>query len=171
MLIFDIETDGLLYNVTTIHCLVIHDTETGETTAYNDQGNAEPIVRGITYLEDCACAIGHNILSYDLPVINKLYPFFSYPACVIDTLLLSRLYHPDMMDLDKRHNWEGMPLKLYGRHNLESYGHRLSCNKGDLGKDSDWKHWSQEMQDYCTQDVNLTTKLWKHFQPYLAGLK
>jgi len=171
MLIFDIETDGLLYNVTTIHCLVIHDTETGETTAYNDQGDAEPIVRGITYLEDCACAIGHNILSYDLPVINKLYPFFSYPACVIDTLLLSRLYHPDMMDLDKRHNWEGMPLKLYGRHNLESYGHRLSCNKGDFGKDSDWKHWSQEMQDYCIQDVNLTTKLWKHFQPYLAGLK
>lgn len=171
MLIFDIETDGLLYNVTTIHCLVIHDTETGETTAYNDQGDAEPIVRGITYLEDCACAIGHNILSYDLPVINKLYPFFSYPPCVIDTLLLSRLYHPDMMDLDKRHNWEGMPLKLYGRHNLESYGHRLSCNKGDFGKDSDWKHWSQEMQDYCIQDVNLTTKLWKHFQPYLAGLK
>ena len=171
MLIFDIETDGLLYNVTTIHCLVIHDTETGETTAYNDQGDAEPIVRGITYLEDCACAIGHNILSYDLPVINKLYPFFSYPPCVIDTLLLSRLYHPDMMDLDKRHNWEGMPLKLYGRHNLESYGHRLSCNKGDFGKDSDWKHWSQEMQDYCIQDVNLTTKLWKHFQPYLSGLK
>lgn len=171
MLIFDIETDGLLYNVTTIHCLVIHDTETGETTAYNDQGDAEPIVRGITYLEDCACAIGHNILSYDLPVISKLYPFFSYPPCVIDTLLLSRLYHPDMMDLDKRHNWEGMPLKLYGRHNLESYGHRLSCNKGDFGKDSDWKHWSQEMQDYCIQDVNLTTKLWKHFQPYLSGLK
>ena len=171
MLIFDIETDGLLYNVTTIHCLVIHDTETGETTAYNDQGDAEPIVRGITYLEDCACAIGHNILSYDLPVINKLYPFFSYPPCVIDTLLLSRLYHPDMMDLDKRHNWEGMPLKLYGRHNLESYGHRLSCNKGDFGKDSDWKQWSQEMQDYCIQDVNLTTKLWKHFQPYLNGLK
>ena len=27
-LIFDIETDGLLENVTTIHCLVIHDLET-----------------------------------------------------------------------------------------------------------------------------------------------
>ena len=171
MLIFDIETDGLLYNVTTIHCLVIHDTETGQTTAYNDQGNAEPIVRGIQCLEDTHCAIGHNVISYDLPVIKKLYPFFDYPPCIVDTLLLSRLYHPDMMDLDKRHNWEGMPLKLYGRHNLESYGHRLSCNKGDFGKDSDWKHWSQEMQDYCINDVNLTTKLWKHFQPYLSGLK
>ena len=28
MLIFDIETNGLLYNVTSIHCLVIYDTET-----------------------------------------------------------------------------------------------------------------------------------------------
>lgn len=171
MLIFDIETDGLLYNVTTIHCLVIHDTETGETTAYNDQGDAEPIVRGITYLEDCACAIGHNILSYDLPVINKLYPFFSYPPCVIDTLLLSRLYHPDMMDLDKRHNWEGMPLKLYGRHSLEAYGHRLGEFKGDYGHTNDWSDWNQDMENYCVQDVKVTTKLWNHFTPYLSGSK
>ena len=39
-LIFDIETDGLLYNVTTIHCLAIHDLDTKETVAYNDTGNA-----------------------------------------------------------------------------------------------------------------------------------
>lgn len=171
MLIFDIETDGLLYNVTTIHCLVIYDTETDKTLTYNDTGNAEPVVRGVQVLEDAPCVLGHNIISYDLPVIKKLFPFFNYPACIIDTLLLSRLYHPDMMDLDKRHNWDGMPLKLYGRHNLESYGHRLSCNKGDFGKDTDWKHWSKEMQDYCEQDVKLTTKLFEHFKPYLNGTK
>ena len=106
-----------------------------------------------------------------LPVIRKLYPWFGYPPIVIDTLLLSRLYHPNMMDLDKKHNWETMPLKLYGRHNLESYGHRLNEHKGEFGKDADWSDWSQEMQDYCKQDVIVTTKLWKHFHPYLIGSK
>ena len=43
-LIFDIETDGLLYNVTTIHCLAIHDLATNQTISYNDEGNQEPIL-------------------------------------------------------------------------------------------------------------------------------
>ena len=38
-----------------------------------------------------------------------------------------------------------------------------------FGKDTDWQNWSQEMQDYCVQDVNVTTKLCDHFQPYLTG--
>ena len=168
-LIFDIETDGLLYNVTTIHCLAIHDLETKETVSYNDTGNTEPISRGLQRLNDSDAVIGHNIIGYDLPVIGKLYPWFSVPNVVVDTLLLSRLYHSDMMNLDKKHLWEGMPLKLYGKHSLESYGYRLNEHKGDYGSTSDWKDWSQEMEDYCIQDVNVTTKLWHHFQPYLNG--
>ena len=165
-LIFDIETDGLLENVTTIHCLVIYDLQTKTTYSYNDTGNQEPVSRGIQRLNDADCIIGHNIVGYDLPVIDRLFPWFVRPY-VVDTLLLSRLYHADMMKLDKHHNWKGMPLQLYGRHSLESYGHRLNEFKGDFGKDTDWKEWSQEMEDYCVQDVLLTTKLWQHFQPYL----
>ena len=168
-LIFDIETNGLLYNVTTIHCLAIHDLETNQTIAYNDTGNQEPISRGVQRLQDADCVIGHNILGYDLPVLDKLYGWFNRPANVVDTLLLSRLYHADMMNLDKKHLWEGMPLKLYGKHSLESYGYRLNERKGDYGSTSDWKEWSQEMEDYCVQDVHVTTKLWHHFQPYLNG--
>ena len=171
MLIFDIETNGLLYNVTSIHCLAIYDTETDETLVYNDEGNAEPIVRGLARLEDAEAIIGHNIISDDLPVIAKIYLWFTAPPVVIDTLVLSRLYHPVMLALDKRHNWDGMPLKLYGRHNLESYGHRLQEHKGEFGKETDWSTWSQDMQDYCVQDVKVTTKLWQHFQPYLNGSK
>jgi hypothetical protein len=170
-LIFDIETDGLLYNVTTIHCLAIHDLDTKETHSYNDTGNQEPISRGLQRLQDADSIIGHNIISYDLPVIRKLYSWFDSPALVVDTLLLSRLYHADMMSLDKKHLWEGMPLKLYGKHSLESYGYRLNELKGEYGSTSDWKNWSQEMEDYCIQDVHVTTKLWHHFQPYLNGLR
>ena len=167
-LVFDIETNGLLQDVTTIHCLAIHDLTTNQTVSYNDEGNQEPIVRGIQRLADADQIIGHNIIGYDIPVICKLYPWFERPY-VIDTLLLSRLYHPDMVNLDKKHVWDGMPLKLYGKHSLEAYGHRLKEHKGDYGSNSDWKTWSQEMEDYCIQDVKVTTKLWHHFLPYLSG--
>jgi hypothetical protein len=167
-LVFDIETDGLLKDVTTIHCLAIHDLSTDQTLSYNDEGNQEPISRGIQRLADADQIIGHNIIGYDIPVICKLYPWFQKPY-VIDTLLLSRLYHPDMVNLDKKHNWDGMPLKLYGKHSLEAYGHRLKEHKGNYGSNSDWKTWSQEMEDYCIQDVKVTTKLWHHFLPYLSG--
>ena len=168
-LIFDLETNGLLKDVNTIHCLAIHDLETNETVSYNDEGNEEPVVRGIQRLQDADCIIGHNIIGYDCPVIHKLYPWFDNPGIVVDTLILSRLYHPDMIRLDKKHNWKHMPLQMYGRHSLESYGYRLGEFKGSFGKDTDWQSWSQEMEDYCVQDVHVTTKLWKHFQPYLNG--
>lgn len=177
MLIFDIETNGLLYNVTSIHCLVIYDTETEDTMVFNDQAfsragdkpPAHPIVRGVQLLEDADMVCGHNIIGYDLPVIRKLYSWFDRNPYIIDTLLLSRLYHQDIMNIDKRRNWDQMPLKLYGRHSLEAYGYRLNEFKGSFSKSTDWKNWSQEMEDYCVQDVNVTTKLWDHFQPYLNG--
>ena len=130
-LIFDLETDGLLYNVSTIHCLAIHDLETGQTLAYNDTGNQEPLSRGIQRLQDAETIIGHNIIGYDIPVIRHLYPWFTDIPCVVDTLLLSRLYHSDMMSLDKKHihrrcghlqTWhlgqkDSMPLR-------QEYGHQ-----------------------------------------------
>ena len=136
---------------------------------FNDEGSADPIVRGVEFLEDADTVCGHNIIGYDLPVLRKLYPWFGRVGDCLDTLLLSRLYHPDMMSLDKKHNWKTMPLKLYGRHSLEAYGHRLGEYKGEFAKDTDWQSWSEEMQLYCIQDVNVTVKLWHHFHKYLIG--
>jgi hypothetical protein len=169
MLVFDLESNGLLNDVTCIHCLVIYDSETDETICYNDQGSCEPISRGVQRLEDAEVIAGHNIIGYDLPCIHKIYPWFTPTALVVDTLLLSRLYHNNILDIDKKHNWDNMPLQLYGRHSLEAYGHWLGEYKGTFGKDTDWQEWSQEMQDYCIQDVNVTKKLCDHFHPYLSG--
>jgi hypothetical protein len=168
-LIFDLETNGLLYDVTRIHCLAIYDTEAKQMLVYNDEGNTEPLTRGIQRLEDASEIVGHNIINYDIPVIRKLYPWFSNVGRVLDTLVLSRVCHPDILSIDGKRKWKNMPLQLYGRHSLESYGYRLGEYKGSFGKTSDWKEWSQEMQDYCLQDVQVTVKLWKHFQPYLNG--
>ena len=88
---------------------------------------------------------------------------------VVDTLLLSRLYHTDILNVDQNKKFPHMPLQLWGRHSLEAYGYRLGEYKGSFGKDTDWQEWSQEMQDYCVQDVNVTRKLCDHFHKYLSG--
>lgn len=169
MLVFDLESDGLYNDVTKIHCLAIYDSETDETIAYNDVGNCEPISRGVQRLEDAEIIAGHNVISYDIPVLQKIYPWFSPGALVVDTLLLSHLYHNNMIDIDSKHKWKHMPLQMYGRHSLESYGYRLGEFKGAFGKTTDWQEWSEEMQDYCIQDVLVTVKLCDHFRPYLIG--
>lgn len=169
MLIFDLETDGLLNDLTSIHCLVIHNTEDDKTLVFNDEGNAEPIVRGITLLEESDCIVGHNVIGYDNCAIKKCYPFYKPKGLVVDTLLLSRLFHPDLLKKDKIQQPEYMPVQLYGRHSLEAWGYRVKEYKGCFSKNTDWKRWSPEMQDYCIQDVNVTIKLCKHFHRYLVG--
>jgi len=191
ILIFDLETNGLLKDVSRIHCVAYYDSLLDETLSFNDEcpgkGMSSPIVRAIQYIEQAEVIIGHNIIGYDLPVIRKLYPFFEPRGTIIDTLLLSRLYHSrlDSVDVlkDKKGNvikdeqgktkcrWDHMPLQLIGRHSLEAYGYRLGEYKGAFGKTTDWSDWSQEMEDYCVQDVEVTKKLWKHFRPYLNGSK
>ena len=178
--VFDLETNGLLNNATRIHCISLYWEKDGRTESFNNEpytdnpkelpmGANYSITSGISALEVADVLIGHNIIGFDLPIIRKLYPYFNPRGTIIDTLLLSRLYHPNLLDIDQRHAWKHMPLQLYGRHGLESYGYRLNEYKGNFGKTTDWSEWSQEMQDYCEQDVTVTRKLWNHFLPYLTG--
>lgn len=168
-LIFDIETDGLLNDVTCVHCIGIHDLDANETYVFNDQGNEQPITTAVTMLEDADHIIGHNIIGYDIPVLQHLYPFFSPRGMAVDTLVLSRIYHADILAKDNKRKWKNMPLQLYGRHSLEAYGHRLGEYKGHFAKTTDWKNWSEDMQEYMLQDVVVTTKLWHHFHRYLTS--
>ena len=178
-LVFDLETNGLLKNATRIHCATIYWVEDDRTETYNDEKYSEDskelpmgnhsLTTAINHLTVADTVVGHNILGFDLPLIKRLYPFFEYPPIVVDTLLLSRLYHPNLLDIDKKQEWKDMPTKLYGSHSLEAYGYRLGEHKGDYGKTTDWSEWSQEMEDYCKQDVIVTKKLCEHFHPYLIG--
>ena len=171
-LVFDLETNGLLHDVTRIHCIAIYDSTTDEIETYNDEKNNKySISEGINKLLVADTIVGHNIIGFDIPCISKLYNFFTPRSSIVDTLLLSRLYHPNIYDIDHKHKWRYMPLQLYGRHSLESYGYRLGEYKGEFGKTSDWSEWSQEMEDYCAQDVEVTKKLCDHFHPYLTGAR
>ena len=175
VIVFDLEANGLYYDATHIHCIAYYDTYLDEILSFNDEcpgkGMSSPVIRAIQYIEQASIIVGHNIIGYDLPLIRKLYPFFKPDGLIVDTLLLSRLYHPRLMQLDKEKNWPHMPLQLYGRHSLEAYGYRLGEYKGEFGKTTDWEEWSQELEDYCIQDVRVTQKLCDHFHPYLSGLR
>jgi hypothetical protein len=165
-LLFDAETNGLpRKGMDRIHCLVVKDLDTQEVFRFNDTGNARSITEGVNLLAEAKLLVGHNIVYFDIPVIQELYPFFQYDRDVIDTLILSRLFYPDILSRDFRKRPIGMPPKLFGRHSLEAWGYRLGDYKDNFGKTTDWADWSQEMEDYCEQDVHVSANLFAVFEP------
>ena len=164
-LLFDIETDGLLRSFSTIHCIVIRDLDNGQTLVFNDQGSRPPISQGITMLEEAETLWGHNVCGYDIPAIRQIWPFFQPKGKVYDTLILSRMFFSDILDRDFKSKPPQMPQRLYGRHSLESWGYRLGEYKSEFGKTTDWKDWSQELEDYCVQDTEVSLKLYNLFIP------
>lgn len=172
LLAFDIETDGFLDTVTRVHSLVIRDVGTGQVWSLHNQNtdySTQNVADGLKLLMEADQIIGHNIIKYDIPVLQKLYPWFSYdPRKVFDTLVASRLIWPNVADTDLtriRSGKSNMPMKLAGKHSLDSWGHRLGNWKGDYAEMMEargldpWASWSEEMQDYCVQDVAVTVDL------------
>ena len=153
--IFDIETDGFLEEATKIHSIVIKDIDTQKMYSYH----GDKIGKGLYLLSGANLLVGHNILKFDLQVIKKLYPEYKIEGEVFDTLLVSRLIWTDRKEQDFR--MKELPLKLAGRHSLESWGYRLGLRKGEFAKEGDFSQWSQKMQDYCELDVEVNYKLFQ----------
>ena len=65
---------------------------------------------------------------------------------VTDTLTLSRLLNPS----------------IEGGHSLKAWGKRLRNHKIDFEVEDFDAGWTQEMQDYCIQDVELTADLYNY---------
>lgn len=155
MLFFDIETNGLLDTGTKIHCLVIINN-TGLVSRYR----GESVVEGIRMMLSSGEIIcGHNVIDFDLPFIAKVTGIKFPIERVLDTLIMSRLRFPEIGNIDAINARMGKPIPTgdaYGSHKLEAWGIRLGLHKGDFGKTTDWKEWSQEMEDYCEQDVRVT---------------
>jgi DNA polymerase I len=157
--VVDLETNGLYDEVTTIHCLVLHDLNRDQTFTYGP----DSIAAGLEHLATADVLIGQNILFFDIPVIRKLYPFYTFAAArIIDTLITTRLIWPKekLYDMDAE-QYTQVPTKLRGSASLKAWGYRLSDYKIDF---KDFKEYSEEMIEYCKQDVAVTTKLFKHTQ-------
>lgn len=176
MLYFDIETDGLLDNVTKGHCLVIID-EQNNISAYRPDDFKKGAMRLIAALRDGESICGHNIINYDCAVLAKLYPEFrikrEWRPQVLDTLVLARLICGNIEDADHARVRNGtLPAKLLGRQSLKAWGYRLGELKGTYGEQEDaWDSFSEEMLSYCVQDVTVTKKLYTYLMKIGAPAK
>tara|TARA_Y100001963_G_scaffold32397_1_gene44824 strand:- start:191 stop:1888 length:1698 start_codon:yes stop_codon:yes gene_type:complete len=143
-LVIDIETNGLLNTldkskeVTKLYCIVTKDIETGEIVTYTKEEcytKFKPSSNTIF--------IGHNILSYDLRVLAKLIGYKHPASKCIDTLILSQLFNP---------------IREKGN-SLAAWGERLGFPKMPS---PNFEYYTEEMLEYCINDVELTEKLYYH---------
>ena len=98
---------------------------------------------------------GHNIIAFDIPVLEKLYPSRKFTHNVLDTFNLSYIQFPQR-----------------NKHGLEDWGKDLGYEKfnpmtGKEYTDEEWKErkktkseawdkYTPEMGAYCQQDVRVT---------------
>ena len=161
-LLFDIETDGLLDSCSKVHCICAKEYPGGRTYSFGP-GHIE---EGLELLASAPLLVAHNGLCFDIPAIQKLHPSLLLPR-LFDTLTASRLIWTNLKDLDftqLRKKSCRFPPKLAGSHSLDAWGQRLGVMKGDYGKTTEnaWNQWSEDMQRYCEQDVEVLEALYRH---------
>ena len=170
---FDIETNGLYFDVTKAHCMVIILDDNGVLTVKKYRPNE--VQKGaqelLSVLHKGGYIVGHNIINYDIPVLEKLFPKdFEVPRNlrpqIIDTLVLSHLMFSDISDKDYglvRAN--KLPAKLIGSHSLKAWGYRLGEFKGTYAEETEdaWADFNEDMLAYNEQDVVVTRALYNYF--------
>jgi len=134
-IIFDIETDDL--NASKIWCIVAKEIE-GDFYKFGP----DKLDDALELLASADTLIGHNIISFDLPVLKRLYGF-RYSGKIIDTLVMSRLYNP---------------VRENG-HSLKTWGYRLGIPKQEQ---PEFDNYTPQMLDYCEQDVKLNEAVYHY---------
>lgn len=150
--IVDIETNGL--HPTEIWVYIVKNLSTGEVLSFRDREEFNAWYRPEYIL------IGHNAISFDIPVLNRLWGTGIDLESCIDTLVLSYLYNPALevpQGLAEKNL--ALPKKQRkGAHSLDAWGYRVKHLKNDF---SDWSKYSKEMEEYCRNDVEVTCKVYK----------
>ena len=131
-IVFDIEANGL--NPDTVWCIIAYEREAKEYIEWS--GDTLPNFKDWVKEQDELEVIGHNIIGYDIPVLERLLKVDFSKCKVTDTLVMSRLAEPSRL----------------GGHGLENWGQLLQQPKGEH---SDWLNFSQDMVEYCKQDVRV----------------
>jgi DNA polymerase-1 len=172
-LVLDIETDGLLAELTKVHSLVLRDIDAGTVYSCADQPGYKSIASGLEMVQQAEQIVGHNIIAFDLRAIKKIYTSFKLrkDCDIYDTLVVSRVLWPELDPVD-RQKFAHIEPKYMGRHSLAAWGERLGVakikfaeeTKKASGAEDVWKHWSESMQAYCVGDTLVTLKLFDYFQ-------
>lgn len=145
--VFDIETDGLLDKVSKIHCLSFQIYENNNFVTKGSITDCQQIKNFFQVQENL---VGHNIIKYDLPVLEKLLDV-DINSKIIDTLAISYYLYP-----------------YRKKHGLESWGEDLGFEKPKI---EDWEN--QSIQDYihrCESDVEINSRLFIRCFDYLLNI-
>ena len=141
----DIETESLDPEYIWVVCA--EDVDTGERETFcNLTTIPEERDRFVKYCSTISHFVFHNGLGFDVQVINRLLGQVIDPQKVIDTLVVSRL-------VDYTLDGAG--------HSLKAWGKRLGDFKIGF---TDFSKLSDEMIEYCQQDVTVTVKVYRHFK-------
>lgn len=182
MLAFDIETDNLLDDMTRVHCINVIDRSTGERLRYNDQpelAGREPdgsLRDGIERLMAADEIAGQNIINFDIPALQKVFPEFKVDGKTIhDTLVYSRIIWTNLKDIDFRAikkkkrpaawnkgcSFGSRKVPCTGRHSLGAWGLRLGNFKDDY---SDRRKEEAEALG-ITDEEGVHNYVWGTFNP------
>ena len=132
--VFDIETNGLLNELTKIHVLS-WSNDMGKVKHTHDYFEMRYVLLNSETL------VGHNIIRFDIPAVEKVLGI-EVKARLIDTLALSWYLHHDRM-----------------KHGLESYGEDYGVPKPVI---KDWNTLTpQEYAHRCDEDVKINNRLWR----------
>jgi len=132
--IVDIETDGLRDECTQIFVVCVENAVTDETFVFRTKEAFAD------WLDRKYILVGHNLVAFDVPVLNRFWGTRIGISRCVDTFILSMLYSPN----------------LAGGHSLEAWGQRLKFPKLPF---KDFTQYSEEMKEYCENDVSLTKRI------------
>lgn len=122
-------------------CAVVKNVGTKQVWQFHGPGIYEELRKFINE-RPAAYWVGHNFISYDAPVIRRLCDAVLPDSHIVDTLVLSYLYHPTMP----------------GGHSLGAYGERFGFEKDEY---DDFTRFSPELLRRCVVDVDLNIKVFR----------
>ena len=146
----DIETDGLLDELTKLHVLSVgYFDSKAKKWKIKSTKEKEDVIRLFSDPENTI--VGHNFISFDIPAIELLYPDFEIQASIIDTLPLSYYLYSER---------DG--------HGLEKWGEHFGVPKPEI---EDWVGLSyEEYRHRCEEDVKINVNLWVKILAYLRAI-
>jgi len=154
--IVDVEANGWNWDADKIWCIVCKDIDTNEIFVFRprtlDSWHIDFEDDFREFIKSIDTFIGHNIVGYDAPTINRILKTNITVNKVEDTLIMSRLFRPTV-NLHK-------DTRFYNRshgHSLEAWGNYLGYPKLEF---NDFSKFSEEMLTYCIRDVNVTHKVY-----------
>jgi len=143
--VYDIEANGFTPDV--IWCVVCYDLDTQEYHVFTEAD------KFVLFAANVDTWIGHNVISYDNYWIEKLWGYHIPVSKVVDTMVLSRMFNRYWVDRGTKKT-----TSTRKKHSLAYWGEQLGFPKGDF---TDFSMYSEEMLQYCIQDVKVTTKVYQ----------